>query len=213
MPLVVVIISIMIIQTLTLTPNTTSSCRSQITWMEMNEILKLHPCVLLQRELSSVHRQRREHRRPEIDGGQIDIKALQTTINDHRTMINYLVNNSINATYISTAFKDHHIETGPLWKSWRDILIILESVLLIGILIYLSITSKRSSICDPLIATLFRSSIHRINEKKGVVHTNSIRHKQPTLSRRQSKHQPRTPPITTRSLSEAVQSNSGYLYE
>lgn len=211
MPLVVVIISIMIIQTLTLTPNITSSCRSQITWMEMNEILKLHPCVLLQRELLPVQRQRREHRRPEIDGGQIDIKALQTTINDHRTMINYLVNNSINATYVTSAFKDQHIETGPILKSWRDILIILEAIVLIGILIYLSMTSKRSTICDPLIATLFSSSINRINEKKGVVRTNSIHQKQ-SLSRRQSKHQARTPP-TTRTISDAVQFNSGYFYE
>ncbi len=37
-------------------------------------------------------------------------------------MINYLINNSINATFIAEAIRDHHSRTGPTLTSWRDLI-------------------------------------------------------------------------------------------
>jgi hypothetical protein len=53
----------------------------------------------------------------QLHAGSVDINALQTTINNHRTMINYLINNTINTTVMSDAIIDHHTRTLPILAS------------------------------------------------------------------------------------------------
>ncbi|CAF2066630.1 unnamed protein product, partial [Rotaria magnacalcarata] len=52
-------------------------------------LLKRYPCAFIENEIEQNRRTRRDS-----NAGNLDIHALQTTINDHRTMINYLINNS-----------------------------------------------------------------------------------------------------------------------
>ncbi|CAF1506335.1 unnamed protein product [Adineta steineri] len=80
-------------------------------------LLTKQPCA----QIIEKEDQRQVNKR-NTDAGNVDIHALQTTINDHRTMINYLINNSINATYVSDAITNHHSKTGPILNSWRDII-------------------------------------------------------------------------------------------
>jgi hypothetical protein len=53
----------------------------------------------------------------DVTAGSIDIHALQTTFNDHRTMIEYLINNAINATFVAEAINNHH---SPNWSNIRQ---------------------------------------------------------------------------------------------
>jgi hypothetical protein len=54
----------------------------------------------------------------------MDIKAIQATINDHRTMISNIINNSINSSNIQQAVLNHYSNTAPVCNSWRDVALI-----------------------------------------------------------------------------------------
>ena len=56
---------------------------------------------------------------------QATIKDHRTIIDDHRTMINYLLNNTVNVTQFNQNFANQHSQTGPMWKSWRDVSLVL----------------------------------------------------------------------------------------
>ncbi|CAF2048211.1 unnamed protein product, partial [Rotaria magnacalcarata] len=73
---------------------------------EIMNLLKRYPCAFIENEIEKNLRIRRDS-----NAGNLDIHALQTTINDHRTMINYLINNSMNATYVTNAISSHHSNT------------------------------------------------------------------------------------------------------
>ncbi|CAF5229127.1 unnamed protein product, partial [Rotaria magnacalcarata] len=61
----------------------------QMSLQEIMNLLKRYPCAFIENEIEQNRRTRRDS-----NAGNLDIHALQTTINDHRTMINYLINNS-----------------------------------------------------------------------------------------------------------------------
>ncbi|CAF4518588.1 unnamed protein product [Rotaria sp. Silwood1] len=88
--------------------NETDQCHREMTLQEIKILLKLHPCVNLGKSFATGRMKR------QLDAGRVDVYALQTTVNDHRTMINYLINNSINATYVSGAISDHHSKSFPI---------------------------------------------------------------------------------------------------
>ena len=74
------------------------------------------------------------------------IYALQSTINDHRTMIDdhrrmirFIMNTTVNITQFNGFFKEHLAQTLPIWKSWRDLSILLLVALAIGSILYLCI--------------------------------------------------------------------------
>jgi hypothetical protein len=83
--------------------------------------------------------------------GSVDINALQTTINDHRTMINYSINNTINTTAISNTIIDHHTNTLPIRASWRDWIDVMTVLLMIGYIIYILSTRFGSRSCDSIV--------------------------------------------------------------
>lgn len=82
------------------------------------------------------------HRRD--NSGSIDIKAVQATINDHRTMIddhrvmiNNIMNNSMNVDTIQQAVSNHYSNAAPARDSWRDMaLIFLLFIAMIEILYF-----------------------------------------------------------------------------
>ena len=94
---------------------------------------------------------------PEVRGKRTDdtassnhIFALQSTINDHRTviddhrrMINYLINNTVNITHLNEYYAEKHSNTSPLWKSWRDVLLLLLVFICLGLMVYLLVIRFR----------------------------------------------------------------------
>ena len=84
--------------------NNTKQCNSRaMTLKELQSRLRQYPCVSMDNE----NNKRRDKR---WLGGKTrnQINALKGIINEHRNMINVLVNNSINAIYMLGAIKDHH---------------------------------------------------------------------------------------------------------
>jgi hypothetical protein len=116
------------------------------------------------------------------------VYALQSTINDHRTiiddhrkMINYIMNNTINITQLNDYYAEQHTKTLPIWKSWRDISLLLLIFICFCILIY--ILAKRFHPLEALTSVLLRRHQNKQqqqlqpqtkinNEKKGPIHYN-----------------------------------------
>ncbi|CAF2782327.1 unnamed protein product [Rotaria sp. Silwood2] len=111
--------------------NKTQECRQQMTFQQMKDILRQHPCAFENNIGIYLSRTRRD-----VDPNKIDIKAIHATVNDHRTMINYLINNSVNTTMLGEAILDHHSKAGPILSSWRDIFHLLFIIILIGFVVY-----------------------------------------------------------------------------
>ncbi|CAF1413895.1 unnamed protein product [Rotaria sordida] len=109
----------------------TQECRRQMTLQQMKDILKQHPCAFENNIEIYLLRTRRD-----VDPNKIDIKAIHATVNDHRTMINYLINNSVNTTMLGDAILDHHKKTGPILSSWRDIFHLLFIIIFVGFILY-----------------------------------------------------------------------------
>ncbi|CAF1306788.1 unnamed protein product [Rotaria sordida] len=102
----------------------------------------------------------------QVDAGSVDIKALQTIINDHRTMINYLVNNSINATFVSDAISTHHTQKGPILSSWRDLVDLVFITILIGFIIYFLLCRTRFCPCTTCLSCFSKCLIPNMDEQQ-----------------------------------------------
>jgi len=73
--------------------NQVYSCQHTMKFKQIFQLLNQQPCVqIIQKENQRIMKRN-------TDAGNVDIHAMQTTINDQRTMINYLINNSMNATF------------------------------------------------------------------------------------------------------------------
>ncbi|CAF1545288.1 unnamed protein product, partial [Rotaria sordida] len=112
-----------------------------MTLREIQILLKLHPCASIAKTIYSGRMKR------EVNAGSVDVYSLQSTINDHRTMINYLINNSINATYVAGAISDHHTKSFPILTSWRDIIDLFLIIVFIGFIIHCLLVRAGLSPC------------------------------------------------------------------
>src|SRR5207302_473959 len=99
------------------------------------------------------------------------IYALQSTINDHRTiiddhrkMINYLMNNTINITQLNDYYTDQHSKLTPLWTSWRDISLLLLIFIYLCTIIYILV--RRFRPLDVLTSVLLRRRQNKQQEKQ-----------------------------------------------
>ncbi|CAF3876490.1 unnamed protein product [Rotaria sordida] len=119
----------------------TSHCQRHMTLREIQILLKLHPCASIAKTIYSGRMKR------EVNAGSVDVYSLQSTINDHRTMINYLINNSINATYVAGAISDHHTKSFPILTSWRDIIDLFLIIVFIGFIIHCLLVRAGLSPC------------------------------------------------------------------
>lgn len=90
-----------------------------------------------------------------------NIYALQSTINDHRTiiddhrkMIHYLMNNTVNITQLNQYYADQHASTTPIWSSWRDLSLLF--MLFMGLALIFCLLFKRLHLLDRLTSFLLR---------------------------------------------------------
>jgi hypothetical protein len=114
----------------------TAQCTERsLTLDEIREILFQHPCI------SSVQRQKRQQRKPSSeDHTENRINAIHGTINEHRSIINYLINNSVNTTFVQEAITSYYTSKMPNLSSWRDLSHILILTIFIGVSLYFLIS-------------------------------------------------------------------------
>lgn len=111
-------------------------CRQNITYKEMKTILEYQPCVYVPDNNNS-NNDRRVKRSVHPEN---KINTINRILNEHRVMINYLLNTSINATLMKYAIYYHHHYTGPSWRSWRDVTNVICLWVLFGSLLYMLLT-------------------------------------------------------------------------
>lgn len=138
-------------------------CQRLITHTQILSLLSRNPCSSLENSNEIDNNNNRTRRN--INDGNIGIKTLQTTINDHRVMIEYLFNNSINETILAKATYNHS-NLGPSLKSWRDLVDIFCIGLVSILLIYLLICRAGFSASDKLLEFLFQPVLNRLQQKK-----------------------------------------------
>ncbi|CAF4766413.1 unnamed protein product [Rotaria sp. Silwood2] len=102
----------------------------------------------------------------QVDAGSVDVHALQTTINDHRTMINYLINNSINATFVSDAISTHYSGSGPILTSWRDLIDLICIILFIGFIVYFLLSRAGFNPCNTCCSFFWKCLFPNMHEQK-----------------------------------------------
>ncbi|CAF1440475.1 unnamed protein product [Adineta ricciae] len=137
-----------------------------MTLTEVMELLKQQPCFITEPQ-----QQQQQHlingiQRRDVNNGNFDVHAIQTTINDHRVMINYLINNSINATFVADAISTYHSKTGPILTSWRDLVDLVFVCLLIGFLMYFLICRAGFAPCDKVLQCLFKPVVQRVQQQQ-----------------------------------------------
>ncbi|CAF4601122.1 unnamed protein product, partial [Rotaria magnacalcarata] len=81
-------------------------------------------------------------------------------------MINYLINNSMNATYVTNAISSHHSNTGPILTSWRDLIDVFVITLCMGFFIYLLMCHAACSPRDRCLSFIFKRTITRLKEQQ-----------------------------------------------
>lgn len=146
-------------------------CPQTLTYEEILQLLKHHSCASSTKNIGDSLISHRKRRAESTGDDQTvastnHIYALQSTINDHRTMIDdhrkmiyYLMNNTVNVTHLSQHYSTEHVRTAPIWRSWRDVslllLLSLGSVILIGLLV------NRLRLLDLLTTFLVRRQHHQ----------------------------------------------------
>lgn len=119
--------------------NTTAmviQCRRVLNYEQIQDLLAHSPCALDQQ-----HRRLKRNGNTDSSGHIYALKATvddhRTIIDDHRTMINYLMNNTINVTQMQQYMVEQHSRGGPIWKSWRDVSLILLIIICLAMAIYI----------------------------------------------------------------------------
>ncbi len=139
------------------------NCRSFITYNQVAALLARNTCPAFQN--SNKINNNNDRTRRQIDSGNLDIKAIQTTVNDHRNMIQYLFNNSINQTILMQELYKHS-RTPPSVTSWRDWIDIFCISLFLIMLIYVFACHAGFSVCDRLFIFLFRPVLNRLKQQQ-----------------------------------------------
>jgi hypothetical protein len=157
------------------------------------------------------------HSKRDVDAGKIDVHALQTTVNDHRTMIN----NSINATLLANAVRSDMRRELPSVTNWRDMVdLICISILLIFIVRYL-LSHKGCGIGARFMSMMGRQLAGHIHpkesekesfpsEKKATLATARDHYQEGRVSNHVAMHR-QAPLRPIRTISDRVPYNEGYL--
>jgi len=151
-------------------------CQRSMTLAQIRSLLAQSPCAMIEKKINdeflvfffnetTSEGQKTRIKRDTVAAG-VDIHALQTTINDHRTMINYLINNTVNATYVANAITDHHSGTGPFITSWRDILHLLFATIMLAVIIYFLVCRMGCGPCDAILSLILKPYNARQEEKQ-----------------------------------------------
>ena len=140
--------------------NEISRCPYNMTWSEIMALLQQKPCVIIETHEHSIGK------RDIITNDHIDMKALQATINDHRTIINYLVNNTVNTTVLQSAILDHHTNTFPILTSWRDWIDLLLIVPLVLYVLYKLLGRFGFTPCQSLLLLVSKQVVHQMHKQQ-----------------------------------------------
>lgn len=154
--------------------NTVGGCEHMLTYDEVFEILVHTTCA----PNATIERIRRSDGYDEQTVASTNnIYALQSTINDHRTMIDdhrkmihYLINNTVNVTHLNQYYADQHARSSPIWHSWRDLLLII--LVFIGCCCILGFIIKQFHVLDRLTTILLRRREHKHKERPIIVNKN-----------------------------------------
>lgn len=102
----------------------------------------------------------------------MDIKAIQTTINDHKTMIEdnrvmiyNVINSSINTNNIKEAVVNHYTNAPPIWSSWRDCALILVTIVTVIQIISFCTYHVQLKPCDFIISRILQRYENRPSVK------------------------------------------------
>jgi hypothetical protein len=166
-----------------------------------------------------VHLSNRRRYRRDINAGKIDVRALQTTINDHRVILNQLVNNSINATELAYSVRNEIRREPPSITNWRDIVDLLFISIVLVILLRYVLSRNIGGIGVRLMSMM---GLHKIEQKRP---KENEQDKSPSTDKVANAIDPyrdvRVPrnigirdpsaPMPLHTISERVHYNSGYL--
>ncbi|CAF2694798.1 unnamed protein product [Rotaria sp. Silwood2] len=136
--------------------NQTNQCRSPMTLQQIMSLVKQYPCTITEKENNNRRMKRK------VDADSADIYALQAILNDHLVMINYLIDNSINTSFVADAINNYYSKTGPILISWRDQIDLLFIAICIGFIIYLLVKCLIHYVYEQQQQELMKTqSIHR----------------------------------------------------
>lgn len=130
----------------------------------MIKLLSKNSCPSIPKltQIDNIHHRTRRN----VDSTEIDINAIQSTINDdHRIIIQYLFNNCINQSILADALYNHS-RTAPSFTNWRDIVDMFCIGFLLLVFIYLLICRKGFFLCDEFIVLIFRPIFNRVQQKR-----------------------------------------------
>jgi hypothetical protein len=138
-------------------------CGNALTYPEFRKLFSKYRCV----SNTDIYPLFNVNHRParSIDGGTIDMKAFQNTINDNRIMIEYLFNNTLNHTFLAEALINH-ANRAPSLNNWRDIVDIICLLIIVLLIMYYLFCRIGLSPCDHAIMWLFTPVINRMPNKK-----------------------------------------------
>jgi hypothetical protein len=184
-----------------------SICSHSMTLAQIIHLLQQQPCAII--ETMSNQRDKRQ-----VHAGSVDINALQTTINDHRTMINYLINNTINTTVMSNAIMDHHSNTLPILASWRDWIDVMIVLLMIGYIIYRLITRFGSRSCDSIVVLVSKRVADQMKQEQQHKSTlPTVATTTTTTTAQTERYHPTRhlyPPVASANNDDIIRLNNGY---
>lgn len=130
-------------------------CQRLVTFEEAQFIMAHSPCAMdFNVTGTRMKRDRDTASGSHVYALQSTIKDHRTIIDDHRTMINYLMNNTVNVTQFNQHFTDQHSRTGPIWTSWRDLSLIL--LIISNLFMFISIIVIRLKPLELLTSFLLR---------------------------------------------------------
>jgi len=123
-------------------------------------------CLSIEKNSKIDTKNNSNRRSREVTQGNIDVHALQTTIHNQQTMINYLFNNSINATNLADAIDNYHSHPGPILTSWRDLFDLFLLCLVLIIFIYFLLCRAGFAPCHHAISFIFKPVIDRLQQQQ-----------------------------------------------
>jgi hypothetical protein len=136
-----------------------SQCHRSINQSQVIELLERQPCARNSKQTSRVGK------RNVIASGTVDIHALQTTVNDHHTLINNIVNNSLNTSILADAINRHNAQRPPMFSEWRDCVDMACIALFIGGVVYLLMCRTGCVSCSTIMAYFLRPVATHLNRQ------------------------------------------------
>jgi hypothetical protein len=136
-----------------------SQCHRPMTHAQVVELLQQQPCVVKSKQQSRIGK------RDTQTTGTVDIHALQTTVNDHHTLINYIINNSLNTSILAEAINRHNAKRPPILSEWRDSVDMACIAFIVGALIYLLICRTGCISCGAIMAFFLRPVATHLNRQ------------------------------------------------